>query len=70
MINHHLLARLDISQWHLPWPVLSILGPIVGLIYVIVLPMLGFVTLVFLCLGYLKAGLAATWRKAFRTTIA
>ncbi len=67
MINH-LLAHLDVSQWDLPGPVLSILGPVLGLVYIIVLPIIGFITLVFLGLCYVKANLAATWRKVFRTT--
>ncbi|MDO8568039.1 MAG: hypothetical protein Q7R57_04920 [Dehalococcoidales bacterium] len=69
MLIRRRLARLDASQWNLPGPVLIILGPVVGLLYILVLPLIGFIALIFLALSHVKEVLPTAWRKRFRISV-
>jgi len=39
-------ARFDISRWNSRTPVMAIMGPIAGLLYIIALPILGLAALI------------------------
>lgn len=41
-----LVGGFDIDQWHAPVPILVIVGPLLGLVYIVVLPFTGLAILI------------------------
>ena len=52
--NRSLLMRFDIAQWRVPVLILVVVGPLLGLGYIIALPFIGLVTFV-LAISYRTA---------------
>ncbi len=69
MTGKNLVARFDVSQQSLPAPILGIVGPLLGLVYVIILPFIGLVSLTLLGIFRARESLVVGWRKAIRTTV-
>ncbi len=69
MTDSNAATRFRISQRGLPGPALAVAGPVLGLVYITVLPLIGCITLVLLLLFRARQGLAATWRKTIRTHV-
>ena len=64
-----LMARLEVGHRDVPMPILTIVGPLLGLGYIIVLPFIGLVSFILLCGYRAKQSLATMWRKTTRATV-
>ena len=64
-----LMARLKVGHRDVPIPILTIVGPLLGLGYIIVLPFIGLVSFILLSGYRAKQSLATMWRKTTRATV-
>ncbi len=69
MTDKNWVARLDISRTDLPWPILGIVAPLIGLVYIVVLPFFGLVSLIFLGVCRVRESLPAIWHRVVRTAV-
>ncbi len=60
--NRSLLTRFDIAQWRVPVLILVVVGPLLGLGYILVLPFIGVATLI-LIIGHHATQSLATLRR-------
>ena len=61
-INKSLMVMFGVAQWHVPVPILTTVGPLLGLVYIIVLPFIGVAALI-LAGGYRTTQGLATMRR-------
>lgn len=70
MARKNWVSGLDISQRHFPAPVLAVLGPIFGLVYITILPLIGLVSFALLGLYRTREVLVnARRRRALRSSV-
>ena len=62
-------VNFDVSFWKIPKPLLAIVGPLMGLGFIIILPITGLVTLILLTGYRAKQGLAIVLHRVSHTTV-
>ena len=67
--NRSFLMRFDIAQWRVPVLILVVVGPLLGLGYILVLPFIGVATLILAISCHTAQSLVTVWHRSTQATI-
>lgn len=67
--NKSLMVGFEVGHWDAPMPILAIVGPLLGLAYIIALPFIGLISFISVGGYRAKQSLATMWRRATWTTV-